>query len=143
MSTLGTRPPGGCHYPLEGWAEFARTIQPLIERDHYGKVPTGPISAANLKRAYFTDEKREVIALEFDQPVAWSEDLAGQFYLDDEKGKVASGSVMGNVLTLTLKEASSAKLITYLKEISWSQDSLLMGANGIAALTFCNVPIEK
>ncbi|MFN7291760.1 MAG: DUF2341 domain-containing protein [Pirellula sp.] len=143
MSTLGISPPGGCHYPLEGWSEFARTIQPLIERDHYGKVPTGPISAANLKRAYFTTEKKDVIALEFDQPVVWSENLAGQFYLDDERDKVASGSVIGNVLTLTLKEASSAKLITYLKEIAWSQDNLLLGANGIAALTFCKVPIEK
>jgi hypothetical protein len=47
------------------------------------------------------------------------------------------------MLTLTLKEASSAKLITYLKETSWSQDNLLMGANSIAALTFCKVPIEK
>jgi hypothetical protein len=143
MSTLGTRPPGGCHYPLEGWSEFARTIQPLIERDQYGKVPTGPISAANLKRAYFTSEKKDMIALEFDQPVVWSENLAGQFYLDDERDKVASGSVIGNVLTLTLNEASSAKHITYLKETAWSQDNLLLGGNGIAALTFCKVPIEK
>jgi hypothetical protein len=143
MSTLGIRPPGGCHYPLEGWAEFARMIQPLIERDQYGQVPAGPISAANLKRAYFTDEKKDVIALEFDQPVVWSENLSAQFYLDDEKDKVASGSVTGNVLTLTLKESSSAKLITYLRETSWSQDKLLLGANGIAALTFCKVPIGK
>ena len=143
MSTLGVRPPGGCHYPLEGWSEFARTIQPLIERDQYGNEPTGPTSAANLKCAYFTSEKKDVIALEFDQPVVWSRSLARQFYLDDEPDKIAFGSVMGNTLTLTLKEASSAKLITYLKETAWSQDNLLLGANGIAALTFCNVPIEK
>ena len=118
-------------------------VQPLIERDHYGKVPTGPISAANLKRAYFTGDKKDVIALEFDQPVVWSENLVGQFYLDDEKDKVASGSVKGNELTLKLKEASAAQKITYLKEIAWSQDNLLMGANGIAALTFCEVTIEK
>jgi hypothetical protein len=128
---------------MMGWSEFARTIQPLIERDQYGKVPTGPISAANLKRAYFANEKKDVIALEFDQPVVWSENLAGQFYLDDERDKVASGSVIGNVLTLTLNEASSANRITYLKETSWSHDNLLLGANGIAALTFCKVPIEK
>ena len=34
MSTLGIQPPGGCHFPLPGWAEFARLIQPLIERDN-------------------------------------------------------------------------------------------------------------
>ena len=38
MSTLGIRPAGPCHFPLAGWAEFARLIQPLIERHHYGKV---------------------------------------------------------------------------------------------------------
>ena len=47
------------------------------------------------------------------------------------------------MVTLKLKEASAAKKITYLKEMNWSQDKLLMGANGIAALTFCDVPIAE
>ena len=71
----------------------------------------------------------------------WTDTLAGQFYLDGEKGKVATGSVAGNVLTLKLSEASVATKITYLKEIAWNQDTLLLGANGLAALTFCEVPI--
>jgi hypothetical protein len=62
--------------------------------------------------------------------------------LDGEKDLVASGTVNGNVLTLKLKEASAATKITYLKEIKWNQDTLLNGANGIAALTFCEVPIS-
>ena len=33
MSTLGIKPPGPCHYPLAGWSEFVRLMQPLIERD--------------------------------------------------------------------------------------------------------------
>ena len=45
------------------------------------------------------------------------------------------------MLTLKLKEATTAKDITYLKEIAWDQDTLLLGANGLAALTFCKVPI--
>ena len=145
LSTLGVRPPGGCHYPLEGWAEFARMVQPIIERDHYDFKPTKPITAPNLRKATYATQ--DTIALEFDQPVVWADALAGQFYLDGEKDKVASGSVTGNVLTLTLKlkgkEASAAQKITYLKETAWSQDSLLNGANGLAALTFCEVPIEK
>ncbi len=139
MSTLGVRPPGGCHFPLLGWAEFARTIQPLIERDLYGKAPAASIMPPNLRRASFAG--KDTVALEFDQPVAWDDKLAGQFYLDGEKDKVASGHVVGNVLTLKLKEASAAKTITYLKESAWSQDTLLNGANGIAALTFCEVPL--
>ena len=141
MSTLGVRPPGGCHFPLVGWAEFARLIQPLIERDHYGKVPTVSITPPNLRRAAYAGAAKDTITLEFDQPVVWTETLAGQFYLDGAKDQIASGSVAGNVLTLKLKEASAATKITYLKEIAWNQDTLLLGTNGIAALTFCEVAI--
>jgi hypothetical protein len=42
-----------------------------------------------------------------------------------------------------LKEASAVKKITYLKEMDWSQEKLIIGANGIAALTFCDVPISE
>ena len=141
MPTLGIKPPGGCHYPLTGWAEFARLMQPLIERDFYGKVPTTSITAPNLKKAYYTSAAKDAIALEFDQPVVWVDALASQFYLDGVADKVASGAVSGNAVTLRLKETSAAKKITYLKEMNWSQEKLVIGANGIAALTFCNVPI--
>jgi hypothetical protein len=143
LSTLGIRPPGSAHYPLEGWAVFARLLQPIIEKEVYGKVPAVPVTAPNLKSAKYAGPAQDKIALEFDQPVVWTDKLVSEFYLDGEKGKVASGTVAGNVLTLNLQGASSAKKITYIKEIAWSQDNLLNGANGIAALTFCNVPIEK
>ena len=141
LSTLGIRPPGGCHFPLAGWAEFARLLQPLIERDHYGKIPAASITPPNLRLAFYVGIGNDAISLEFDQPVVWADALAGQFYLDGEKGRVASGSVAGNVLTLRMRAAFAARTITYLKEIAWSQDTLLNGANGIAALTFCEVPI--
>jgi len=141
MSTLGIKPPGPCHYPLVGWSEFARMIQPLIERDFYGKTPAGSITAVNLKRAAYATATKDAITLEFDQPVVWTDSLIGEFTLDGAKGKVASGSVRGNVVTLKLKAASAAGRITYLKEMSWSQERLLIGKNGIAALTFCDVPI--
>ncbi|MFN9720866.1 MAG: DUF2341 domain-containing protein [Planctomycetota bacterium] len=141
MSTLGIRPPGGCHFPLVGWAEFARTIQPLIERDHYGKLPAGAISPPNLQSVSF-NAARDSILLDFDQPIVWDDKLVSQFYLDSEQGKVLSGHVQGTVLTLRLKEPSAATKITYLKEKAWNQDLLLTGATGIAALTFCNVPID-
>lgn len=141
MSTLGIRPPGGCHYPLEGYNEFARLLQPLIERDLYGKKPEGSITPPNLRRVSYASRARDALLLEFDQPVFWRDQLAGQFYLDGEKDKVVSGSVAGSWLTLKLKEPVAAKHITYLKEAKWSQDTLLLGENGIAALTFCEVPV--
>lgn len=139
LSTLGVRPSGGCHYPLVGWAEFARLLQPLIERDHHGKVPTVSITPPNLVSA--SRVAADTVALEFDQPVRWDDALVGQFFLDGAGGLVAGGAVAGNVLTLRLKAPSTAGRITYLKESSWNQDTLLLGTNGIAALSFCEVPI--
>ena len=141
MSTLGITPPGPCHFPLVGWSEFARLMLPLIERDNYGKAPTASITAPNLKQASFAGGAKDTIALEFDQPVIWNDSLISEFYLDGANGVVASGSVSGNVVTLKLKEPSAARKITYIKETQWSQDRLLIGANGIAALTFADVEI--
>ena len=142
MSTLGIQPPGGCHFPIEGYAQFAKLIGPLVERDFYAKKPTASITAPNLIRAQFTGEQGDEIELEFDQPVKWDDKLASEFYLDGEKGKVASGTAKGALVTLKLKSASTAKSITYLVSDRWSQDRLLLGDNGIAALTFCDVPIQ-
>jgi hypothetical protein len=142
LSTLGIDPPGGCHYPLAGWSEFARMIQPLIDRDFYGKAPAGPLTPPNLRRASFTSDARDEISLEFDQDVAWDEALLREFYLDEVTGEAVAGRASGNVLLLKLKNPSPAAKITYLKERDWSQDRLLRGANGLAALTFCDVPIE-
>lgn len=143
LSTLGVQPPGGCHYPLEGWAEFARMVQPIMERDHYGLRPDISITAPNLKRAAFADAKKDTITLEFDQPVIWFEQLAGQFYLDGQPDQFVSGSTKGNILILKLKSPSTAKNITYIKEVNWKQETLLIGENGLAALTFCEVPLQS
>lgn len=141
MSTLGIQPPGGCHFPIEGYAEFAKLIGPLVERDFYGVKSKASITAPNLKRAQFTGDKGDELVLEFDQPVKWDDKLVSEFYPDGEKGKVASGSANGAVVTLKLKAPSQAKTLTYIDSATWSQDRLLRGANGIAALTFCDVPV--
>jgi hypothetical protein len=141
MSTLGIEPPGGCHYPAAGYAEIARLICPLVERDNYGRVFTTSITPPDLKRAGYTGNTRDEIVLEFDQPVKWDQALVSQFYLDGEPGKIASGAVSGNVITLKLTAASAARTLTYLDSRSWSQKNLLRGENGLAALTFCEVPL--
>jgi hypothetical protein len=140
MSTLGIRPPGGCHFPREGYDEFARLVQPLIERDVYGKTTAAFITPPNLQAA--TVAALDAITLHFDQPVKWNDALISQFYLDGEKDRIASGHAAGSALTLKLKAPLREKTITYLKEANWSQENLLWGENGIAALTFCEVPIQ-
>ena len=143
MSTLGIKPPGGCHFPPEGYAEFARLIAPLVERDHYGKKGAVSITPPNLVKAGFVGGKRDEIALEFDQSVIWTPNLTGQFHLDGDKVAIASGSVSGNVLTLKLTGPSNASRITYLESKSWSQANLLVGGNGLAALSFCEVGLMR
>ena len=67
--------------------------------------------------------------------------MRDQFYLDGQAKQVASGSANGNQLVLKLKGPSQARSVTYLDSAAWSPDNLLYGQNGIAALTFCDVPI--
>lgn len=141
MSTLGIDPPGSCHYPPEGYAEFARLIAPLVGQYNYGILSPSSITPPDLKQVRYTGGNQDEIVMEFDQPVKWNNALASQFYLDGEKGKVASGSVAGNKLILKLTKSSAAQNITYLDGKSWNRDTLLRGDNGIAALTFCEVPV--
>lgn len=141
LSTLGIKPGGGCHYPLIGWSEFARYVQPLMERDFYGKQPTSSITPPNLKSAVFNSDKTAVI-LEFDQPVTWMDGLASQFYLDGVVEKNQSGSASGSTVTILLKEPTRARTVSYLKEMRWNPEKLLRAANGIAALSFSDVVIK-
>lgn len=142
MSTLGIRPPGGCHYPAAGYSEFARLLVPPIERDLYGVRFDRSVTPANLLRAAYSSEKKDEIVLEFDQPVVWTDKLVSEFYLDGAAGAVVGGAVADNRLTLRLKAPRRASKITYLDSASWNHDNLLVGVNGIAALTFCDVAIE-
>lgn len=142
MSTLGIQPPGGCHFPLEGWSEFARLLRPLIDRDLYGKAPAGSITAPNLQRAFYADAARKTIILEFDQPLEWNPAALKQFYLDEKADEIAAGRTDGTTIVLDLKQSSTATHITYLKERDWNPSQIVRGINGIAALTFCDVAIE-
>jgi hypothetical protein len=152
LPTHGIKPPGPCHFPLEGWSELARMIQPLIERDFYDQKSAGSISPPDLRTARYTTAAKDEIVLEFDQPIEWRDALISEFHLRDDSlesqvlrinraGEVSSGSASGNVITLKLKSPQAATRITYLKERNWSQDCLIIGTNGLAALTFCDVAI--
>jgi hypothetical protein len=141
MSTLGIKPAGTCHFSPEGYAEFARLIWPLVERDNYGKFFTKSITPPDIKKAYYKSNQKDRIVLEFDQPVVWSDSLKDQFYFDGKNGMILSGTASANTIIVKLKKPSTSKKITYLDSKSWSQDKLLYGENGIAALTFWDVPI--
>ena len=142
MSTLGVKPPGGCHFPAAGYAEFARLMDRMIEHQLYGRFLDAPPTPPNLKRAFFANDKRDELILEFDYAIVWQDSLTSQFYLDGESKQIASGSANHTRITLKLKSPSEASKVTYLDSAAWSPDNLLYGQNGLAALTFCDVPIS-
>ncbi len=141
LPTLGIQPPGGCHFPAAGYAEFAKLLHPMMQYHIYHRF-VDSFEAPNLKRAYFASPRREEIHLEFDQMVVWSDRLVSQFHLEGEPKQVVSGSANANTIVLKLKEPTSSTTITYLDSAAWSQDNLLLGKNGRPAFSFCEVPIE-
>ena len=142
MSTVGFEPTG-CHFNLTGYQQFSDRISPLVKQDFYAFEPASIFTAPNLSKAYFTTAAKNEVTLVFDQEMAlWNPGIPNLIFLDDVVGKVASGSVTGNVMKLQLNEASIAKKITYLKgEVNWNQANLILGKNLIAALTFADVAI--
>ena len=142
LPTLGITPPGGCHYPLVGWSQFASRVQPLIERDFNGRLGQGLQGGPDLVRASYLDADRQALVLEFDQALVWSDTLLDQFYLDGVRDLFLRGELAGHVLTLHLKESSAAGTVTYLREQSWERENLLRGHSGMEALSFCEVAIE-
>jgi hypothetical protein len=146
LNTLGLAGYEGCHFSKTGYENMADRILPVVYRDFYGVTPGGPVTAPNLKRAYFTSPARTAIALEFDQAMSWSSFSTPNYFVDDVGGKVTSGSASGNIVTLQLNAAASANAtLDYLDDDVWnsgeSVSSLLYGANGIPALTFADVPV--
>jgi hypothetical protein len=146
MSTHGIVPGSGCHYVPEGYQVFSDLIGPLVEQDVYGDMPTAKLTAPNLQQAYFTTSAKTEIALVFDQNVAWNPGAPTMLFLANAagttSGSVSSGSTTGNTIKLQVSGATSATAITYLKGlVSWLQPNILYGTNGIAVLTFADVPI--
>ena len=141
VPTLDIPSGASCHFKTDDYEKMGLAMAPLLERDIHGIVFPQPISAADLKKASYTTAKNDEITLEFDQPVTWYDALASQFYLDGEPVKVASGSVTGNLLKLKLMAPATAKTITYITDKKWDSKTLLYGKNGLAALTFCEVPL--
>ncbi|MFN0051794.1 MAG: DUF2341 domain-containing protein [Planctomycetales bacterium] len=142
ISTLGVKPPGGCHFPAAGYAEFARFLHPMLQYHLYRRF-VDSFNPPNLQRAYFTSAMRDELVLEFDYHIIWSDALVSQFHLEGEPQQVVAGSANGNRIMLKLKEPTKSKTVTYLDSDHWSPDNLLYGQNGLAALTFCDVPIES
>jgi len=148
MSTIGIAGPhagrGSCHFELADYARFAQFMTPLVELDNYDLRPKQPVTAPNLRRAWFTGAAHDEIALDFGQPVTWQPAMAKEIHLDQDRAQVSAGVADGNVIRLKLVAPTKARTISYVCGRDWDgkPDSLIFGANGIAALTFADVGIE-
>jgi len=143
MSTLGIRPGGGCHYLEEGYAVMARQLFPLVNKYNYGAEPKVSVTAPNIQSVSYSSAKKDEITLVFDQDVKWDDEVARRFDFDDGPADFISIGGTGKIITLKLAEPSPAKNISYVRGAKWKQDQpIILGSNGIAALTFCEVPIR-
>ena len=83
------------------------------------------------------------MTLGFDQDVTWDDEVALRFRLDDDSAELNSIGGTGKIITLKLAKPSTAKNLSYVRGGKWRQeDAIIWGSNGIAALTFCEVPIR-
>ncbi len=143
MSTLGIRSGSGCHYTPEGYRVMAHLMLPLVNQYNYGMAPKASITPPDIKAVYYTSKARDEIAVAFDQAVTWEADVVDRFYVDGQAGKVISARDVGHMILLKLAGPSQAREITYVKGGQWREDqAIIWGTNGIAALTFCDVPIQ-
>ena len=143
MSTLGIRPGGGCHYLPEGYAAMARQLFPLLNKYSYGEESQEPVTPPDIQSVSYTSDRRDEIKLTFDQDVKWSDEVARQFYLNDDSAELNAIGGAGRIITLKLSRPSTAKNLSYIRGGKWRQEEeIIWGSNGIAALTFCEVPIR-
>ena len=144
MSTLGIRPGGGCHFLAEGYAAMARQLFPLVNRYNYGVESKVSVTAPDIQSVSYTNAKKDEIKLVFDQNVKWDDDVAARFYLDGVAAELAIVGGAGKIITLKLATPSTATNLTYIQGGKWKQeDAIIRGANNIAALTFCELPIRS
>ena len=143
LSTLGIRPGGGCHYLAEGYAAMARQLVPLVNQYNYGVQPKTSITSPNIRSVSFANDKKDEIKLVFDQDVKWDEEIIERFYLDDDSAELTAAGGSGKTITLKLAGPTAAKNLSYVRGGKWRQEqAIIWGANDLAALTFCEVPIE-
>ena len=143
MSTLGIRPGGGCHFLPDGYAAMARQLFPLVNQRSYGVNPEMSATAPNVVKVCYTNANRLEIQITFDQTVRWDDQVAGRFYLDGVSSGLTAVGGTGRTINLTASRPMTAKRLTYVQSRRWKiADSIVRGVNDIAALTFCEVPIE-
>ena len=127
----------------DGYAVMARQLFPQVNKYNYGVESNISVTPPNVQSVSYTSARRDEIQLTFDQNVKWDDEIAKRFYLDGAADELTTVGGTGKIITLKLAGPSTANTLTYIKGGKWRQeDAIIRGANNIAALTFCEIPIR-
>ncbi len=149
------------HY-LKGWDKVREERWWNLRKMGIVNCGLAPLEPAFTQRYFKPEVLTMLVPGEIEHAVPWIQltDVQKQYQatkmaihaatidrMDREIGRVLEQvRAMGawdNTVILFLKEPSTAGKITYIKEANWNQDRLLLGNNGIAALTFAEVEIQS
>ncbi|NIT57916.1 MAG: hypothetical protein GWN00_17330, partial [Aliifodinibius sp.] len=92
------------HFSEEGYQDYAAKLYRLVERDFYSGTDTIDINPPHIVQAYFTDNNKNVLILEFDNtnPLTFNSDttigldtyfLKDHFYFHNNNGTIDTGFV--------------------------------------------------
>ncbi|MFH0919870.1 MAG: discoidin domain-containing protein [Fibrobacterota bacterium] len=147
-----------CHYLSTGYAEMGSWMYRLLARDLYGSTDTVDITPPDIQKAWYADDARTQLVLQFDQPVLLPADTAMKRYfsLRRENGRAwgladsLSADTTQHTVTLYIQSGTfEGDAVSYIPP----EYNPFTGANyngpwlentrGIGPLTFYNVAIEN
>ncbi|MCY7353297.1 MAG: T9SS type A sorting domain-containing protein [Cytophagaceae bacterium] len=161
-TSLGTSGFDGLHYSIDGYLRHAQQMYRLMARDFYGAKDQQNVDSPEPRKVFYASPENREITLIFDptQQLFWQRDttvtrdgrtatrkMVDYLYFDGQAGQIETLSARGNVVTITLKQPSTATKFTYLPgyfkdDVSNTYDGPhLRNARGMAAFSFENIPI--
>jgi hypothetical protein len=159
-STMSIPDHDGCHFALSGYHILGDQLFGLVNRDFYGSVDTIGIYSPNIAKAFFANNKRDVVGLLFNSYGAEIKvpndtiissihaSIKDYLYIGDDTGLVSDILVNKDTLWLKLSKPTEATYITYLPDRYYHNTETayvgpwLTNSRGIGAFSFWRVPIK-
>jgi hypothetical protein len=147
----------GCHYAAEGYTTLGNQLFRLVNRDFYGNNDTIGVSSPAIRKAFFTDNTRNELALVFrpalseivaqgDINTGGNRSLKDYFYLNDST-KITTLRTVKDTVFLKLASGSSATNVSYTPAVYYNgtqtiyEGPWLTNQRGVGVLTFAGYPI--
>lgn len=169
FATLGTPDTDGIHYGSSGYRQTGKELYRLIKMDLYNGEKNVDFKSPNILRAYYANEDKINVVLEFDQNIYLPKDTLvvdknGQKYIrklqenfsfspikyaDHNEWIIQDIRVQGNKLIFQLFEPPVADVVSYIPT-SWNTTLYnpfpgphIINKSGMRAFAFQNIRIES